>query len=222
MPNWVRNTVNIIGDEADVTELQELLARPWESKNEKFVGGEFIYEDFVVKPTAISFHNLIPCPNDETYHTRGGTGTNPDGWYAWNSKHWGTKWDASDDQFHVWPSEYKMSKGNNNIIQLCLTFETAWSPPIPIYNALAKECLERGLVLEVVYCEEQGWGGRFLVDEHGVTQEDYEWDIPGCHEEYANNPYVGECICEWEDDLSLLFDDCPRYEAPAVTEEATV
>lgn len=44
-------------------------------------------------------------------------------WYDWNIKNWGTKWNASD-------SEEKGGK---------ITFQTAWSPPVPVILATSKQ-----------------------------------------------------------------------------------
>jgi hypothetical protein len=49
-------------------------------------------------------------------------------WYDWNISNWGTKWDADSDT----PWEY-INDG-----ELFLFFETAWSPPIPIYDKIAE------------------------------------------------------------------------------------
>ncbi len=47
---------------------------------------------------------------------------------SWNCEHWGTKWDASDCQ---WEKE-----GENGVY---INFETAWSPPIALYDFLASK-----------------------------------------------------------------------------------
>jgi hypothetical protein len=47
-------------------------------------------------------------------------------WYNWNISNWGTKWDASSET----PWE---DNGDNEIV---LFFETAWSPPIPVYGKI--------------------------------------------------------------------------------------
>jgi hypothetical protein len=49
-------------------------------------------------------------------------------WYDWNISNWGTKWDA--DSGTPWEE--------NTDGDLFIFFNTAWSPPIPIYNKIAE------------------------------------------------------------------------------------
>lgn len=48
-------------------------------------------------------------------------------WYDWNVQHWGTKWNASGDQGVI-------VTGNRAVFE----FDTAWSAPEPIFDALAE------------------------------------------------------------------------------------
>jgi hypothetical protein len=48
-------------------------------------------------------------------------------WYEWSCEHWGTKWNAHD--FHVEIDEPERFK--------CV-FDTAWSPPVPIWKKMGK------------------------------------------------------------------------------------
>ena len=56
---------------------------------------------------------------------------NEEDWYYSRVNHWGTKWDANLAGFD-WVDDYT----------LVMSFDTAWSPPIAVYEAAA----------------EQGWG----------------------------------------------------------------
>lgn len=60
-------------------------------------------------------------------------------WYDWRRENWRTKWDfgGTKDQIH--------SEGE----WLCLDFETAWSPPTGVYQALKSQ----GFVLRALYSE---------------------------------------------------------------------
>ena len=51
-----------------------------------------------------------------------------DSWYEWNIANWGTKWDAGDVTMKRVDEE-----------TLTATFQTAWSPPVPIFERLAKD-----------------------------------------------------------------------------------
>lgn len=219
MPNWVRNTVNIIGEESEVMALLEKLRTPWQRKTMRFDAetGNYVWEDCVAKPDAISFHNVVPCPNDDAYHSSDGEGN----WYAWNNEHWGTKWDACEDSYEIFDTPIKTSKnaGNDPNIQLMLEFDTAWSPPVPIYRKLREICIDKGLVLDIVYLEEQGWGGHEAYDEFGHPTEHLEWDISDSHSDHMTNPFAGMCRCEWADDPTLFHPDCPGYVEEPVFDE---
>lgn len=69
MPNWVYNSVTIIGGDSEVLgKLADSL------KGDR---GDGTISD-------LTFQKIIPRPVDE------------EDWYNWNVSHWGTKWDASD------------------------------------------------------------------------------------------------------------------------------
>lgn len=73
------------------------------------------------------FQHLRPRPADQE-----------ENWYDWNISHWGTKWDLSlidwnrDDDETIW-----------------ISFESAWSPPITLYEYLS----ENGWYVDAVYHE---------------------------------------------------------------------
>lgn len=69
--------------------------------------------------SVFSCHRVIPRPIKEN-----------DNWYNWNTENWGSKWDLSDPQLDN-------SEWENGVIRY--TFESAWSPVIPVVEALAKE-----------------------------------------------------------------------------------
>jgi len=54
--------------------------------------------------------------------------TEEQGWYWWRVNNWGTKWDANLYQ-HDWVDD----------TSLVLGFDTAWSPPIPVYEAMDEQ-----------------------------------------------------------------------------------
>lgn len=81
-------------------------------------------------------------------------------WYNWRIANWHTKWDAcSMDYSH-----------NDGIVQF--TFDTAWSPPIGVYEAL----MEQGFEVEAYYIE---WGMMFVGEWHtdGDTYTDGHYNI---------------------------------------------
>ena len=49
-------------------------------------------------------------------------------WYDWNCGHWNTKWNVGDVEF---------DRVNANTLHV--KFDTAWSPPVPIFEKLASD-----------------------------------------------------------------------------------
>ena len=139
MPNYCENDLYVSGAEADVEEFLE------------FVGMNKPRPEF-------DFNCVLPYPeefakrdddrpdfNDPEYKAkmlvfREKYGSNEDGFnsggYEWCIKNWGTKWDAKD----VVRRDYY---GN-----VCITFQTAWSPPLPVIKALAAKFPNLTLSLE--------------------------------------------------------------------------
>lgn len=64
-----------------------------------------------------------------------------DNWYDWRCANWGTKWNACDS--------------NYNEDEETLTFDTAWSVPIPILAKISQENPEK--TMDVYSEEETGW-----------------------------------------------------------------
>ena len=78
------------------------------------------------------------------------TGISKDGWHDWNCEHWGTKWDLSDDEAVFTEDEFKEAE---NAGMLDLVFDTAWSPPIPVFEQMAKLGVEFSFSSEEPGCE---------------------------------------------------------------------
>ena len=58
-----------------------------------------------------------------------------DNWYDWRVNNWGTKWDIDADSFY----QNELVKVTDNTGKLNLAFDTAWSPPEGIYNAIVDQ-----------------------------------------------------------------------------------
>ena len=77
---------------------------------------------------------LIPEPRDDA-------GEPMSGWYDWRLEHWGTKWGI-----------YNATCERMDANTLVLSFDTAWSPPIPVFDKL----VEMGFEVSARYLDE-GW-----------------------------------------------------------------
>lgn len=85
----------------------------------------------------VDFNRLTPMPKEVENTTVGSSGFDPQderGWYGWSLAHWGTKWNAYDTDLD----------GDN----LWVRFDTAWSHPSPIIEALSRLFPEAELRVE--------------------------------------------------------------------------
>jgi len=137
MPNHVTNEIRIIGPEARVAEFFEQAKQP---------DSEF------------SFKGFVPPPDHPDY-SAGGCGHSHPGkmlmltgqvkelpqdphkncWYMWNPQNWGTKWDAYSveiDGNHTILD--RLARAHVETIEGAVRFDTAWSPPFPVFNKLVE------------------------------------------------------------------------------------
>ena len=153
MPNWCVNKLYVTGPKADKARFFWHAAKgpSLEAALKARLEGEKLDE-------LLDFNHFIPYPEeyakaDAAYHKAGGIagyGTNhvKDGYnhggYEWCVRNWGTKWGACETTSKSWG----------------LQFRTAWGPPLPIINAMAKcyptltftlKYFERGAGFQGVY-----------------------------------------------------------------------
>lgn len=55
------------------------------------------------------------------------------GWYEWNVRNWGTKWELGDD------SRLRYEQPSPYGLELCYSLSSAWSPPIEALDKLAEQ-----------------------------------------------------------------------------------
>lgn len=243
MPNWVYNSVSITGKKEDLIAFRDKASKPYIShykgKRYQDAEGNWKYDPDVryeeEQTGALMFWNFIEPENKEAYFADA-HGEKPegyadwsledkmahdlkfasDGWYDWNVRNWGTKWDASDADL----------TDNTEDKAACLnySFNTAWSIPEPVFAAMVRQHPELDFDFESE--EEQGWGASFTssdgddVDENGVPTKSLimtrEWDIPDSHQDYVDRGNEDGCNCQSDDDQEYWYDDCPRPETDFV------
>jgi len=146
MPNWCNNSIKLYNcDEPFDQAVKDYLTTD---------GDE----------TILDFQKIIPMP-EELKNTTSPTpdDINPelqktllekygaDNWYDWSVKHWGTKWNCCDPFIN----------------ELGMSFTTAWSPPTPVIEALAKLIKKD---LRMTYVEEgMGFCGEFYAYGNGTV-----------------------------------------------------
>lgn len=128
----------------------------------KFIGYQVdinkILKIIAGEDTCIDFNKIIPMPDgifmgDLGPEERKLYGNN--NWYDWRRRNWGTKWNAYDTLYDA----------DENI----LTFDTAWSCPLPILEELADICANINVSFEGQWADEDcGCNvGVFESDEYG-------------------------------------------------------
>ncbi len=126
MPNWCSNEVQIDGSEEDIAKFKE----------ESFTDHKGV--------AVLDFSKVLPEP-DYDKPKKDGTHNNgvqtelldamPD-WWNWRNDNWGTKWNLvpnHDGDLTM----YDVVQSDDTYIQL--EFETAWSPPNGIYEAIVEK-----------------------------------------------------------------------------------
>ena len=198
MPNWVYNTLWVQGDEVTVTALREKMNSPFETEHYSWDG---TVDKKVYSNPVFAFWNIVKPDNLDRYLVTIGTGTgnqdDPDNWYNWNTRNWGTKWDVA--------SSPNTTCEVTDDGALLYKFETAWCPPMEALLLLSSQFPT--LRFDYRYEEEQGWGatGEFV---GGVYRETSMWDIPQSHADYEDRD--DDCLCVYGS--GWKFDDCPEIE----------
>jgi hypothetical protein len=219
MPNWVYNTLSVSGSKETIAEFKELAGRKAPTGFDSETG-VLTYDN---KEEVLSFWNFKE-PEDKAVYF-GASDYKPegyeswtmeermahsmkfssDGWYDWNIREWGTKWDACD-----------VDLNDDSETSLGYSFNTAWSIPEPVFVAMVQKFPT--LDFEFWSEEEQGWGAEFTSsdgDEDGersliMTK---EWDIPDSHQDYVDRDREDSCNCASDpDDDEYWYADCPRPE----------
>lgn len=138
MPNWCYNTLSVSHENPEMI-----------SKLVDAAKNDSLFDAFVPMPEELR-NTTAPSPTNEELVAKYGASD----WYSWSCNNWGTKWDCSD-------ADASTVDGKSATV----FFNTAWSPPIPFYDAL----VQMGFSVEATYTEEgMGFAGHY---ENG---EDYE------------------------------------------------
>lgn len=124
------------------------------------------------------FQFIKPIPKD---YTEG------DSWYWWCVSNWGTKWDACN-----------MSWSQLDDHTLEFDFDTAWSPPLGVYEELARQ----GFGVEAYYVEYgMMFAGEWHCDDDGLGTDDHSNDISKYVPEGVDEVFdVTETLKEWEEE----------------------
>jgi hypothetical protein len=168
MPNWAYSKVTISGDMKEVSRLKEQVSQPYQDPHypDKTNEGVFLLWN-IVKPNNLSaylgeekakFDELIgadpelaelnklvlPDNNSDLMARVIHDLATSDGWYEWNVRNWGTKWETGDKAV----IEYELPIPLTNLdfetpaemaLEITYRMETAWSPPVEALAKLAEQ-----------------------------------------------------------------------------------
>ena len=186
MPNWVENRITISGKPQVIYALRDFLRT--EERADKSV---------------FDFSKIVSPKDKEAYKS----GEGSDGWYSWNCRNWGTKWNSCETLLEEGVIALEKQTSEPLVVGLSYSFSTAWSPPEPIIGWLVEFAQKFQCEMTWYYEEEQGWGGEVYVGSEGDT-DTREWGIPSSHADHES--LAKECVCCWSDDTDEWYDDCPR------------
>lgn len=218
MPNWCYNYLSVEGPQEQIDKLKKQLNTPFQQKHDSWnpETGKMEKKDVMYPNPVFAFHNIYNHTqdgvSDEVYQnaevTRDPNATpdeaiaqiafemaNGNGWYDWNVRNWGTKWDVAVSWDEEYPETEIYDEQDNSI---GYKFNTAWSPPFPAIEKLSQQYPD--LEFDLSYEEETGWGGDtiFVAGEQSNVEE-YGWKCRECDHTEDETPYCETCE----------FDMCP-------------
>jgi len=191
MPNWCQNSLTISNE--DVSKIDAL---------QNYIHDNKRAFDFL-RPCQPSLESEEQTSHDEI------VGIMPF-WYEWNVENWGCKWDMELQDFERL-DEYT----------LLINFDTAWSPPIALYEYL-ENLVDDGWTLNAMYNEPGvgfcGWYGE--IDNFHVNESwSYDFDnfeesikdIPEELREWANLDYEMEIVKDLNEEDKVLKQEWEDY-----------
>ena len=176
MPNWCNNNAHISHPD---TEMMNRLIKAFEE-------GRFCSE-FIPTPQEL-LDTVSPCQNEKQRRSNIKKYGYED-WYTFQTKNWGTKWDIGG-------TDCKLDKEENDN-NVYITFDSAWSPPIGIYEKL----FELGYTVLADYYESGiGYVGKF---ENGKNvclkiERDSKWVKENIPAELDELYLISNQMEEWE------------------------
>lgn len=236
MPNWVWNSMSVTGKSEDIKNFLEKASKPHTAHHkgvrvENPDGTSTYHSDQwkeVVVADKFMFWNFVSPDEDELeyyfgYKTKPEDEDDPDataeermakamkfagsGWYDWNVRNWGVKWDTSNAEIFAEPDYDKPTTS------VGIQFDTPWGVPEPAFRTIIQQHPELDFDFECE--EEQGWGVKYTSGDYEEGEErslitEEEWEIPECHADYvARGRDCNQCDSE---DEEYWYDDCPRSE----------
>jgi len=143
--------------------------------------------------SVFSCHRVIPRPLDKE-----------DEWYEWNVANWGSKWDLNDVRFD----------GDVDDKEVSYYFESAWSPVVPVIEALAKEFKKLSFTYTFYETGSDYWGELEYKKGELISEDSGDVSSASCERlEYlmGSHHYCEDCYDQIEcygDNTAKLCEDC--------------
>jgi hypothetical protein len=117
-------------------------------------------------------------------------------WYHWNVRNWGTKWDITLERDHI-----TIDQRNDGHYYFNWYFDTAWSPAVEAYEAMAKQFPNLDFDFEITeeanfYAGKLHYAGGELVSE--------EWIDSPTHHDFVDTLDIPCPECGWADTGNCL------------------
>lgn len=177
MPNWCYNALEI--EVSNNKQLEEVIQAITNDSKQPID-----FERLLPTPAELL---AVSAPNEENPQEMKDKYGFPD-WYAWRCARWGTKWNASSSEINL-----------TSPTSLSLTFNTAWSPPLPIIERIADK-FPYAEITHYWSTEEGYWGEDSYSDGYQISQSsgeidcEYRWEKWGeCYDECSE---CGDCDCD--------------------------
>ena len=228
MPNWCFNSVIVSAKtEAELVEFLDFCDQPHTSRHKNWRTNEVevdenakgVFWNFVTPTDLVAYwsdHTFKPAPEGTSIvENIANEMANGMDWYHWNVRNWGTKWDILLDREYI-----NIDQRNDGNYYFCWAFDTAWSPAVEAYDAMAKRFPNLEFDFEITeeanfYLGKQHYAGGELVSEQWVDDPSHadfmEFDVPCSHCNWGEDVFdLSETdISALEEQLDYYFNDCP-------------
>jgi hypothetical protein len=200
MPNWAQNSLVITGPTSLIDAVECAISS---------------------ERSPVDFETIAPMPVnvDEIVARSRENSQSPEGfeflrdvpaWYEWSVDNWGTKWNARADTCDD-PQRRDNADGSTT---WSVTFDTAWSPPVPWVQKIAERFPQFSISLGTFdeqdnYASHSDWRGGELVSE--LYLDDVESEQAGAIWRELFKPYLDAANGERSDcpEADITRADCP-------------
>ena len=171
MPNWCTNKLIVTGEDTLVDEFKNTAEGP-----DAQVYGLDMASDENIENSALSFHSLVPIPDETLKGSYSGDG------YDAEIRLWGCKWGACY-------AELEEDSG-----RLQYSFDTAWSPPIPLLLAASDRFPELTFDLQYEDSNVDMFGRIEVRNGNVVRQIDWDAECEPSAKDKVLRQFMKQCV----------------------------